>query len=255
MSDDLLERATAALRETTSEPAADLERARARARLLAGARRRAGLRPQTLWQWAAVILAGFFVSTAMAHFIAVQAPRIMEALRPQAPEPPAPKPKPARRAQPVAPATPDAAIAAPEVSAPPAPAPVVSAPAAASDAGAALPVTRSRPTAAPKAKPIAPAVRSSELQPPSESPELALFRRAQALHLARDPRAIEAWDAYLRAAEHGPLVPEAQYNRALGLVRAGRYEEARVALSAFAQGAFGSYRQREAQALLARLAQ
>jgi hypothetical protein len=260
MSDDLLERATAALRETTAEPTPELERARERARLLSGARRRAGLRPQTLWQWAAVILAGFFVSTAMAHVIRVQGPRILEALRSQAEEP-ASKPKPARRAQP-AKTPPTPAVAEPEVPqapavavpAPSAPAPSVTA--AASDAGATLARPKLRTQSRPLPKPSATtSVQAPHPQTSSDSPELTLFRKAQALHLARDARAIEAWDAYLSAAEHGPLVPEAKYNRALGLVRAGRFAEAKSALSPFAEGAFGGYRQREAQALLARLAQ
>ena len=256
MSDDLLERATAALRETTETPASELERARQRARLLAGARRRAGLRPQTLWQWAAVILAGFFVSTAMAHVIRVQGPRILAALRPHAADSaPKPKAKPARRAQPVKP--PEPAIAEPTPPALPEPAaapepPAAIAPATPSDAGVALPQPK-RPAPSVRPKPsTAPVVHAPP--PAPESPELKLFRDAQTLHLQRDAHAIEAWDAYLRASENGPLVPEAKYNRALGLVRAGRYAEAKSALSPFAQGAFGGYRQREAQALLERLA-
>jgi hypothetical protein len=89
--------------------------------------------------------------------------------------------------------------------------------------------------------------------PAPESAELALFRRAQALHLEHDPRAIEAWDAYLRVAPSSALAPEARYNRALGLVRASRFAEAKRALAPFAEGKYGAYRREEAQALLVRL--
>ena len=179
MSDDLLERATAALRETSVEPPSELERARTRARLLSGARRRAGLRPQTMWQWAAVILAGFFVSTAMAHVIRVQAPRILEALRAQSLEPRTHKPKPARRAQPSqpAPAPLEPPPAAADPDAPQAPAlaaPAKSAPAAVSDAGvtASRPKLRPQASSRPKPKP-SPAISVGNPQPqtPSESPE------------------------------------------------------------------------------------
>jgi TolA-binding protein len=89
--------------------------------------------------------------------------------------------------------------------------------------------------------------------PAPESAELALFRRAQALHLKHDPHAIEAWDAYLRVAPSSALAPEARYNRALGLVRASRFAEAKRALAPFAEGKYGAYRREEAQALLVRL--
>jgi tetratricopeptide (TPR) repeat protein len=87
-----------------------------------------------------------------------------------------------------------------------------------------------------------------------ESAELAVFRRAQRLHLARDPQAVAAWDDYLRVAGQGVLVPEARYNRALCLVRLGRADEARAALEPFARGNFQGYRRKEATALLEALA-
>jgi hypothetical protein len=86
--------------------------------------------------------------------------------------------------------------------------------------------------------------------PETESADLALFRRAQRLHLNRDPRALSAWDDYLRVAGEGPLAPEARYNRALCLVRLGRKAEAKAALESFANGAYGTYRQAEARALI-----
>ena len=272
MSDDLLERMTAAMRETTSAPPDELERARQRARLLTQARKRTGLRPQTLWQWAAVIVAGFFVSTAMAHVISVQGPRLLRALRSEEPE--AAPAKAARRAKAsrprAVPADVPALAGAADATVPQPPA-AVEPSAVASDSEAVVQPAQAQPSAAgsvvrpqrparARARPAAvkPAVASSseptrEEAGAPEPPELRLFRAAQALHVARDPRAIAAWDAYLQKASTGPLVPEAKYNRALGLVRAQRYADARSALAPFAQGAFGAYRQREALALLERL--
>jgi hypothetical protein len=81
-----------------------------------------------------------------------------------------------------------------------------------------------------------------------------LFRRAQQLHSAHDPGALAAWDRYLVAADGGVLIPEARYNRALCLVRLGRVQEAKLALTPFARGDYAGYRRAEAQALLKALA-
>jgi hypothetical protein len=61
---------------------------------------------------------------------------------------------------------------------------------------------------------------------------------------------LAAWDAYLLRSPGGRFAPEAQYNRALCLVRLGRTADAQAALVPFAQGRYGAYRQREATALL-----
>jgi hypothetical protein len=300
MSDDLLERATRALRqEGEKEPSAE-HSSLVRARVLAQTKRRAQLRPQGLWQWAAVVCLGFFVSTAMAHVIKVQLPRVIEAFRTQPAEPPKAAPKRTRPAQPVQPkaavpeaqAVPEAPL---EAAAPSEPAPVAPlanaapnvpsqpappartprpaktaprpapkpAPAPAKTALAtALPEDEPPPAPAPAKTALATALPEDEPPPaaaPSskvhsaESAELTLFRRAQSLHLSKDPKAIEAWDAYLRVAGTSALAPEARYNRALGLVRAQRVTEAKAALAPFAEGKYGSYRREEAQALLARL--
>jgi hypothetical protein len=80
----------------------------------------------------------------------------------------------------------------------------------------------------------------------------ALYRAAHHAHFTtRDPAsALAAWEAYLRAAPRGRFGVEARYNRALCLVRLGRHAEARAALTPFAEGRFGGYRDREATALL-----
>ncbi|EYF00728.1 hypothetical protein [Chondromyces apiculatus] len=89
-------------------------------------------------------------------------------------------------------------------------------------------------------------------QPDPVSKEHALYKEAHRLHfVARNASAaLAAWDAYLRADPRGRFATEARYNRALCLVRLGRATEARSALDPFARGAFGGYRQAEAQALL-----
>lgn len=78
------------------------------------------------------------------------------------------------------------------------------------------------------------------------------YEEAHALHFdAHDAAgALTAWDAYLARYPEGRFAPEARYNRALSLVRLGRRDQAIEALHPFAAGAFGTYRAREAQALL-----
>jgi hypothetical protein len=82
--------------------------------------------------------------------------------------------------------------------------------------------------------------------------EHELYRAAHHAHfVAQDPAAaLTAWDAYLAGAPTGRFAIEARYNRALCLVRLGRTDAARTALTPFADGAFGDYRQREAVELL-----
>lgn len=242
MSDDLLQRATAALRETTATPAEGAARERARLLAKAAASQRSAARPPNLWQWAAVLLAGFMVSTAMAHYTGVM-PALIEAvsrtLAPQAERPAKKAPKPPKAPQPG-----------------PAPQPAMPQPSAGGTA--ALPEPEPTP-AAPEPAPLQPARKppppraARPAEPRGESPELLLFRRAQALQPAHDERALAAWDAYLRVASSGALTPEARYNRALCLLYLKRYAEARSALAPFANGAFQGYRQREAEALLARM--
>lgn len=346
MSDDLLERATAALRDAGAEEPSAAKAAEVRAQLLAQSARRRRLRLQGVWQWAAVAIASLFVSTAMAHVIRVQLPRVLSSLRAESTPPQTqrrsgsarprpkrvvvspqqheddgraqdtsdePKPRqepqeaqpidakaaaaasdqaeavhvepvkankaasaaptpqqtregesvepPAARARPVAPPRAPASVRAPSDES----APVVS-PAEPMSPRRPQPATIQEPTAQEGSRAAAPPVSQTrsidpgEMTAPApdeapESAELALFRRAQSLHLAHDPRAIAAWDAYLRVVQAGALVPEARYNRALALVRAHRYREARMALEPFAAGEYGEYRRQEAQALLSRLQQ
>lgn len=250
MSDELLKRATDALRATTEAP--NPRSGLTRARVLEGAEKRSRAR-RGFGLRLALVLAGLFtVGTALAR-VDVLLPKLREALglravsRPAAPQRmPPPRSAPGR-----GPREPPAADTEPLL-------PSMSA--TVSDAGAdqgKASVTRAskphRRAPSPRATLAPEAAAAPTATPAPESAELALFRRAQALHLARDPGALAAWDAYLRVAEHGALVPEASYNRALCLVRLGRHAAARAALEPFARGEFGGYRRAEAEALLATL--
>ena len=110
---------------------------------------------------------------------------------------------------------------------------------------------------APGTKPVLLDAHSLAPQTPEEraDPTLSLYRVAHTAHFVdRDPaRALAAWDAYLAAAPNGTFAPEARYNRALSLVRLGRNTEAKSALTPFANGVYGTYRQSEASALLQQL--
>lgn len=78
------------------------------------------------------------------------------------------------------------------------------------------------------------------------------YRQAHRLHFggAGPTEALVAWDQHLRAHPAGSFAPDARFNRALCLLRLGRRDEARAALSAFAEAPVGSYRQQEAASLL-----
>jgi hypothetical protein len=90
--------------------------------------------------------------------------------------------------------------------------------------------------------------------PPVET----LYRAAHDLHFhgGNPVLTLRAWDAYLAAEPNGRFSVDARYNRALTLIRLGRYAEARAALMPFARGAVepAGYRQREAGQLVERLA-
>ncbi len=87
---------------------------------------------------------------------------------------------------------------------------------------------------------------------PEEAQAYALYREAHSAHFAERayPRALAAWNRYLARHPGDRLAPEARYNRALCLVRLGRYAEATPALRHFAKGQYGRYRQQDAQRLL-----
>lgn len=82
--------------------------------------------------------------------------------------------------------------------------------------------------------------------------ESAAYARAHRAHFADNApaRALVAWNAYLASYPAGVFVPEAAYNRALCLVRLGRFIEASAALRPFTRGRFGAYRREDAARLL-----
>lgn len=265
---DLLEQATRALRETTSEP--QPRSGLTRARVIESAEKRYVPRRGGLLRWIVALVAALAASTALAR-VAQYWPEIKRAVAPESSQQsnaaPQKKKRPANPAvgpglQPTAAGA--AALEAPavpvvaEATAPPVPE-TTAAPARvkkrAIPAHKPKPAPRLQPAPEPEPTPTVVAVEPSPsptpiATPAPESAELALFRRAQRLHLARDPRALSAWDDYLRVAGKGALAPEAKYNRALCLLRLGREAEAKRALTPFADGEYGSYRRTEAKSLI-----
>jgi hypothetical protein len=70
----------------------------------------------------------------------------------------------------------------------------------------------------------------------------------------RDPAvALAVWDRYLAAKPEGDFSVEAKYNRILCLIRLDRLGAARMALTPFAEGHFGTFWQEEAARLLSTL--
>lgn len=106
--------------------------------------------------------------------------------------------------------------------------------------------------AAPKAQPATPVAPEAAPTASAPDPTFELYKSAHQAHFVdRDwSRALSGWDAYLKAAPHGALAPEARYNRALCLLRLHRNDEARASLKPFAEGRYGTYRREDAQKLI-----
>ncbi len=115
---------------------------------------------------------------------------------------------------------------------------------------------RAAKTAGPPAAVVSPppegSIEPAPFVPPDED---ALYRAGHAAHFARRDyaAALDAWDRYLRAAPTGRLALEVRFNRAVALSRLGRHDDAAAALEPFADGEYGSYRQKEAAALLSEI--
>jgi TolA-binding protein len=240
MKGDLLEAATQALRDEATGDDADgrLTRARVMASLHQGKVKRrtrlafvlpiaACLAAGTAWGAATGRLPAVFHAIGqLVSYPSQPAPELKGAQAPRAPLP-------APSSLPVA-----APVEAPEPPAPP-PAPVTIAPS-----------VKSAPAPSSSA---APATSSSAAFQDTDGD---LYRLAHEAHFAHHDyaRALQGWDAYLRAAPGGRLATEARYNRAICLLRLGRNAEARKALEPFASGFMG-YRQNEARELLNELSQ
>ena len=109
------------------------------------------------------------------------------------------------------------------------------------------------PVRAPRARAVEePATSTDALGPRLSEAELTSYRAAHVAHFqSRDAAAaVRAWDAYLSTYPSGHFAPEARWNRALALVRAGRTADARAALAAFADAPDGALHQREARRLV-----
>jgi hypothetical protein len=243
MNDDLLARATRALREETRDD--DTGARFTRSRIMASVHERR-VRRRTRLAFLLPIAATFLAASAWGAANgklgqAVSALSEAIGLAPAEPSPVAPAPAPARprvaeRIQAPAPK--------PElVEAPPLPAPEPTAPEA------------TPPTPARKAVPSGSVARPEGTAGSASDPAHELYRAAHRAHFVdRDSdRALRAWDAFLREAPNAALSLEARYNRALCLVRLQRHAEARNALRPFAEGRFGGYREAEAKKLLGAL--
>jgi hypothetical protein len=236
MSDDLLGRATRALREETRDD--DASARFTRSRIMASVHEER-VRSRTRLAFLIPIAATFVAASAwgaangkLEQAVSALSEAIGLTAAPAAPKPsarpltPAP-PAPPKRTEPAAPPAPP-----PEPTPVPEPVRVNEAP---------------RDVAVPKA--------SSFAENKTSDPAFELYRAAHQAHFVeRDSaRALAAWDAYLKAAPNAALALEARYNRALCLVRLQRSAEARAALRPFAEGRYGGYRKAEAAGLIAAL--
>jgi hypothetical protein len=111
------------------------------------------------------------------------------------------------------------------------------------------------PPPAPVAAPPRPARRPPAPRAATEDTvDRALYRAAHDAHFrGADPvAALATWDAYLTKRPAGRFAIEARYNRGLALVRLGRGDDARAALAPFAEGTIepAGYRQDDARILL-----
>ncbi|HEY6877322.1 MAG TPA: tetratricopeptide repeat protein [Polyangiales bacterium] len=268
--DDVLERATRALRATP--PPNDGELALARQRMLAAhnAATKGGPRGRTL-RWVLPLAAVLAAGTALAAVphayerLASAVNRVVGfevfAFEVKPPAPAKSKSTQVASAPKLAPVSEPQAneppMAEPEGSPEPA---VVSEPAPQPVASAARP-----PVHKPQKREVAPAIHppqpavepapepAPEAPAPIASADLAKYRSAHQAHFQqRDfALALRNWEAYLRQFPNGTFAIEARYNRAICLLHLGRNDEARRALTPFARGEIGrGYRQAEATKLL-----
>jgi TolA-binding protein len=249
MSDDVLSRATRALREET---AGDDASARfTRSRIMASVHEER-VKRRTRWAFLIPIAATFIAASAYGAATGKTRAAILVVVRALGihhGETPAP-PRSARRS----------------------PAPTANAPAVAQHAPPLAAAAEPPPGELAPTPPPSRPVRSGALAPiiaaaaPARSlpgvggaaaadPTFDLYRAAHQAHFVDHDyaRALGAWDAYLKSAPSGALAPEARYNRALCLVRLHRNDEARAALKPFAAGQYGTYRRADAEKLIAAL--
>ena len=246
--DDLLARATRALREET---AGDDSGARfTRSRIMASVHEDR-VKRRTRWAFLIPIAATFVAASAFgaATGTAHRAFEVVvQALGIHRPSAPAPTAAAAR------------ASGAPRATAAPLPLPPVET-AAPRDSEVPPVPTATEPVPAPAVAvaPAGPKAQPATTTPPEAAPTASapdptfeLYKSAHQAHFVDREwsRALAGWDAYLKAAPRGALAPEARYNRALCLLRLHRNDEARAALKPFAEGRYGTYRREDAQKLI-----
>ena len=251
MNDHDFDRAIAALREQGEQPAPQARVTRER--ILRDLRPKAGRRRAVWLIPLAALLAGSTVLAATgrlteAYHAAARALGLEATTPVVAPQPSHARPVEARPAEPP-----------PQIASPPPPAAAeASHEEAAVDVDAGTVKHARRILAKPHIDESAVTRPEPSAPPAAESPaeddtgNIALYRKARQLHFIeqKPAAALAAWDAYRAAEPRGPLAVDARYDRGLCLLRLGRKEEARVALAPFADGKYGSYRQKEARALL-----
>lgn len=251
MADDLLSAATEALRETPTDGDGAATRLRVRRSLEASHRGRRQL--AGFLTGSGILLAGtmswaFATGRAEAVWRAIVDPAPVHEVRI---ETAAPVPASTKRVGQVAPAPEPAPPVEPAPPAPVEPAPPAP-PAPVEPEKIDPPAPAPAPASTPAPQPRPERIERSAPRPPVE----VLYRRAHELHFRGGDHAaaIAAWDAYLAAEPTGRFVAEARYNRALLLIRVGRYAEARAALAPYARGEIaGGYRRAEATQLVERL--
>ncbi|MEC7523822.1 MAG: hypothetical protein VYE22_28320 [Myxococcota bacterium] len=248
MSDDLLERACAALAEETTPPADDASLARVLSSLEARRSRRAHRRT-----WLAAAAAALLAVAAAPTAWAWTGDWVRALLDP-APAAPSPEPAPstARSTRPapppsIAPSRLDESHLAAE---------------APEDQRGDPPTAGEPPPPRPVSAPLRLCERRIALEAPEEENEpsvegpgeaarieRARYQRAYQAHFAGAPQGevLAAWDDYLRAYPTGRYAREARWHRALTHIRLGRLEEAREGLRASARR---GHRAEEARALL-----
>ena len=268
---DFLERATQAAREAAPEHDRAAE---TRAKIMAAGRGRV-IKRRRLATWLLPLAAAFVATGALAGGarwfganVVVPAPQVTATATAT---PTAPRPVSTGRALPTTTA-PEPIASAPEslpVVAPPsdppapsrvdAPLPRVAPSMPVGEAPVSPPVTAPPAVTAPPPVTAPPA--NAPADPPAPAPPPVketidpaedLYRAAHEAHFrgGNPSAAIAAWDKYLAAAPNGRFAPEARFNRAMALLRAGRRAEGLSALEPFANGSFGGYRKQEAQRLL-----
>lgn len=273
--DDLLERATRALRELP--PPSDRELAAGKGALLWAHRTQKHKRGRTM-RWLLPLAAVLAAGSALAHTTG-QLERMVDSVasvftpaerKPAATKERAPRRKqePARMAStPALPGTAPAPLPAP-LPATPSPEPSPTVVARAPEPAARAPSPSKRPKAPAQVAPSTPssvveaaseyvregaADEAAAAPAPAPSEDLARYREAHRAHFgARDfAAALRGWEQYLSEYPRGTFAVEARYNRAICLIRLTRKAEARAALLPFARGEVArGYRQLDAKKLL-----